>query len=225
MNAQAPKVSYAHHRTSTPSSLLSTTMAGSKKRKAEDDPGWLSATDFDLQELVPDRLPAGRVKSASTEPEKRPKTERQSSPPKAPRALREPSQKQDRHRERERDRDRDRPSRNTLKYGERKESAKSERESKNPGRIELSKQINGDDKKDVIMRDPDSRKRMAVSDGGGFPDTEEIMRVMGFKSFKSTKNTKVAGNEGAYAVRIDKGVKYRQYMNRKGGFNRPLSPS
>lgn len=56
------------------------------------------------------------------------------------------------------------------------------------------------------------------------PLTAEVLRTMGFKSFKSTKQTKVAGNEGAYAVRIDKATKYRQYMNRKGGFNRPLSP-
>jgi U4/U6.U5 tri-snRNP-associated protein 3 len=75
------------------------------------------------------------------------------------------------------------------------------------------------------MEDVGSRKRKAASDKDDFPDSEEVMRVMGFKSFKSTKNTKVAGNEGAYGVRVDKAVRYRQYMNRKGGFNRPLSPS
>jgi len=63
----------------------------------------------------------------------------------------------------------------------------------------------------------------AVFDGDEL--AKEMMRVMGFARFKSTKQTAVAGNKGAYGVSIDKKTKYRQYMNRKGGFNRPLSPS
>jgi len=55
--------------------------------------------------------------------------------------------------------------------------------------------------------------------------TRDMLRVMGFAKFKSTKQTPVAGNKGAYGVSIDKKTRYRQYMNRKGGFNRPLSPS
>lgn len=53
----------------------------------------------------------------------------------------------------------------------------------------------------------------------------EIARVMGFKDFRSTKNTKVPGNDKNFAVHKDKTSEYRQYMNRTGGFNRPLSPS
>lgn len=57
-------------------------------------------------------------------------------------------------------------------------------------------------------------------------DGEAAMkRIMGFASFRSTKNTKVPGNDKLYAVRKDKQTQYRQYMNRTGGFNRPLSPS
>ncbi|KAK4995965.1 hypothetical protein LTR66_004319 [Elasticomyces elasticus] len=57
-------------------------------------------------------------------------------------------------------------------------------------------------------------------------DTEEEMkRKMGFVGFRSTKNTKVPGNDKNYAVRKDKKTTYRQYMNRTGGFNRPLSPT
>lgn len=55
-------------------------------------------------------------------------------------------------------------------------------------------------------------------------DTWEIFKVMKFASFKSTKNTKVPGNDKNYAVRKDKKMEARQYMNRQGGFNRPLSP-
>ncbi|KAF2015319.1 hypothetical protein BU24DRAFT_421623 [Aaosphaeria arxii CBS 175.79] len=55
-------------------------------------------------------------------------------------------------------------------------------------------------------------------------DTWEMMKVMGFKGFKTTKNTKVPGNDRNYGVRKDKKMEARQYMNRQGGFNRPLSP-
>ena len=49
----------------------------------------------------------------------------------------------------------------------------------------------------------------------------EMMRVMGFGGFDSTKNKKVKGNNvGDVHVVLKR--KYRQYMNRKGGFNRPL---
>jgi U4/U6.U5 tri-snRNP-associated protein 3 len=56
-------------------------------------------------------------------------------------------------------------------------------------------------------------------------DEDAVMqRMMGFKGFRSTKNTKVPGNDKNYAVSKVKKVEYRQYMNRVGGFNRPLSP-
>lgn len=65
-------------------------------------------------------------------------------------------------------------------------------------------------------------------DGPANSDEEleaHMMKVMGFGKFKSTKNTKVPGNDKLYAVRKEKKTEYRQYMNRVGGFNRPLSPS
>ncbi|KAL5117066.1 hypothetical protein ACEQ8H_005025 [Pleosporales sp. CAS-2024a] len=56
-------------------------------------------------------------------------------------------------------------------------------------------------------------------------ETWELKKLMGFAGFKSTKNQKVPGNDKNYAVRKDKRMEARQYMNRQGGFNRPLSPS
>jgi U4/U6.U5 tri-snRNP-associated protein 3 len=58
-------------------------------------------------------------------------------------------------------------------------------------------------------------------------EDEEAMlkRIMGFAGFRSTKNTKVPGNDKNYAVNKVKKTEYRQYMNRVGGFNRPLSPT
>lgn len=53
----------------------------------------------------------------------------------------------------------------------------------------------------------------------------EMARVMGFKNFRTTKDTKVPGNDKNYGVNKVKKAEYRQYMNRVGGFNRPLSPS
>lgn len=56
-------------------------------------------------------------------------------------------------------------------------------------------------------------------------EMEEMMRrSMGFIKFRTTKNTKVPGNDIS-GVRKEKKTEYRQYMNRSGGFNRPLSPS
>jgi U4/U6.U5 tri-snRNP-associated protein 3 len=62
----------------------------------------------------------------------------------------------------------------------------------------------------------------AISD----EDDEDVLlkKMMGFSSFKTTQNTKVPGNN-IYGVRKEKKTEYRQYMNRVGGFNRPLSPT
>ncbi|KAL4918081.1 hypothetical protein BDW62DRAFT_71540 [Aspergillus aurantiobrunneus] len=66
---------------------------------------------------------------------------------------------------------------------------------------------------------------MDLDDADGEDDLEELMRrSMGFSKFRSTKNTKVPGNN-IYGVRKEKKTEYRQYMNRQGGFNRPLSPT
>lgn len=48
-----------------------------------------------------------------------------------------------------------------------------------------------------------------------------MMKMMGFSDFNSTKGKHVPGND-IYAANIVQKRKYRQYMNRRGGFNRPL---
>ena len=55
-------------------------------------------------------------------------------------------------------------------------------------------------------------------------DFAAMQAMMGFGGFGTTKNKKVSGNN-AGGVRKEKKTEYRQYMNRNGGFNRPLSPS
>ncbi|PYH94249.1 DUF1777-domain-containing protein [Aspergillus ellipticus CBS 707.79] len=73
-----------------------------------------------------------------------------------------------------------------------------------------------------------SKDDMEVDTDGAAGDDDDIevmmRRSMGFSKFRSTKNTKVPGNN-VYGVRKEKKTEYRQYMNRQGGFNRPLSPS
>jgi U4/U6.U5 tri-snRNP-associated protein 3 len=54
-------------------------------------------------------------------------------------------------------------------------------------------------------------------------DMAAMQAMMGFGGFGTTKNKKVAGNNVG-SVRKEKKTEYRQYMNRQGGFNRPLSP-
>ncbi|KAI0016988.1 hypothetical protein F4780DRAFT_629144 [Xylariomycetidae sp. FL0641] len=54
-------------------------------------------------------------------------------------------------------------------------------------------------------------------------DMSAMQAMMGFGGFGTTKGTHVIGNN-AGAVRKEKKTEYRQYMNRVGGFNRPLSP-
>ena len=49
----------------------------------------------------------------------------------------------------------------------------------------------------------------------------EMMKIMGFAGFDTTKNKKVSGNDSG-DIHTTVKRKYRQYMNRKGGFNRPL---
>ncbi|KLJ10766.1 hypothetical protein EMPG_13874 [Blastomyces silverae] len=62
-------------------------------------------------------------------------------------------------------------------------------------------------------------------DGADGDELDQLLRkTMGFSSFRTTQNTKVPGNN-VYGVRKEKKTQYRQYMNRQGGFNRPLSPS
>lgn len=53
---------------------------------------------------------------------------------------------------------------------------------------------------------------------------DDIFSVMRFSQFRTTKNTKVPGNDKNWGVNKNKTTQYRQYMNRTGGFNRPLSP-
>lgn len=57
-------------------------------------------------------------------------------------------------------------------------------------------------------------------------DEEAMMRAMGFGGFDSTKGKPVVDNATSAAAggaMKNKKRVYRQYMNRRGGFNKPLA--
>lgn len=72
---------------------------------------------------------------------------------------------------------------------------------------------------DADPMDEDEEEDLVVEDEG----LDAMQAMMGFGGFSTTKNHKVLGNNVG-AIRKEKKTEYRQYMNRVGGFNRPLSP-
>ncbi|KAM7221668.1 Protein of unknown function (DUF1777) domain containing protein [Rhypophila decipiens] len=72
---------------------------------------------------------------------------------------------------------------------------------------------------DADPMDRDDEEELVVEDDG----LEAMQAMMGFGGFDSTKGKKIKGNNLG-AVHKEKKTEYRQYMNRVGGFNRPLSP-
>jgi len=72
----------------------------------------------------------------------------------------------------------------------------------------------------------DSIVTISSSEIDGLDEEEQMKLMLGFSGgFESTKNKKVEDNHKTAArgtAAKNKARKYRQYMNRKGGFNRPL---
>lgn len=66
----------------------------------------------------------------------------------------------------------------------------------------------------------DEQDTAATADDDDDPETQ-MMKLMGFGGFETTKGKHVPGADMSGA-NVKKQPKYRQYMNRRGGFNRPL---
>uniref|UniRef100_A0A8C8B285 U4/U6.U5 small nuclear ribonucleoprotein 27 kDa protein n=1 Tax=Otus sunia TaxID=257818 RepID=A0A8C8B285_9STRI len=80
-----------------------------------------------------------------------------------------------------------------------------------------------DEEKKEIKDSKGKERQITEEDLQGKTEEEiEMMKTMGFASFDTTKGKKVDGAANAYAINVSQKRKYRQYMNRKGGFNRPL---
>ncbi|MCJ1343681.1 hypothetical protein MMC31_001877 [Peltigera leucophlebia] len=97
-------------------------------------------------------------------------------------------------------------------------SAKSTNKLSNPAKVPVAGTTKNKDGPSTTTTDP------APMEVDSDPEVQLMKEMMGFITFKSTKNKKVPGNN-VYGVRKEKKTEYRQYMNRVGGFNRPLSPS
>lgn len=91
--------------------------------------------------------------------------------------------------------------------------------------------MNGDSSRAFLEKKKRKAKKMGNQDGGDDDSEEdddeqkEMLQLMGFGGFGTTKGKAVADNQSSAArgaAAKNKGRKYRQYMNRKGGFNRPL---
>uniref|UniRef100_A0A8V5H1I9 U4/U6.U5 small nuclear ribonucleoprotein 27 kDa protein n=2 Tax=Neoaves TaxID=3078114 RepID=A0A8V5H1I9_MELUD len=126
-----------------------------------------------------------------------------------------------RRRERSRSRDRDRRrSRSRSPHRRRSRSPRRHRSSSSsPPRL---KERRDEEKKEV--KDSKGKERQITEEDlqGKTEEEIEMMKMMGFASFDTTKGKKVDGAANAYAINVSQKRKYRQYMNRKGGFNRPL---
>ncbi|XP_049434350.1 U4/U6.U5 small nuclear ribonucleoprotein 27 kDa protein [Epinephelus fuscoguttatus] len=122
-----------------------------------------------------------------------------------------------RERDRSRSRDRDRERRRSRSRSPHR------RRSRSPPRRHRSSSPS--DRRDDERKEAKSTKPIQISaeDMQGKTEEEiEMMKLMGFGSFDSSKGRKTDGSVNAYAVNVTMKRKYRQYMNRKGGFNRPL---
>lgn len=140
-----------------------------------------------------------------------------------------------RSRERERDRERDRPVTSTSgkSHGHRSARQRSRERERNRSRSvnrstrRRSRSKSATHSKDCTYPSTSTRSkadRPKVTEAdleGKSPEEVDMLKTMGFCSFDTTKHKKVDGNDvGEVHVILKR--KYRQYMNRKGGFNRPL---
>ncbi|XP_064421601.1 U4/U6.U5 small nuclear ribonucleoprotein 27 kDa protein isoform X1 [Latimeria chalumnae] len=137
----------------------------------------------------------------------------------SPRRERRRSRSASRERERRR-RSRDRRrSRSRSPHRRRSRSPRRHRSTS----LSPSRQKDGEKKDSKDSKSAVKEHHISEEDMEGKTEEEiEMMKLMGFSSFDTTKGKKIDGSVNAYAVNVSQKRKYRQYMNRKGGFNRPL---
>ncbi|KAK7164105.1 hypothetical protein R3I94_002737 [Phoxinus phoxinus] len=149
---------------------------------------------------------------------------RSRTPPAPPRRERRRSRSSSRDRERrrrERERSRDRDRRRSRSRSPQRRRSRSPRRHRSSSLSPLRQKDRRDDKE--VKDKPAKVHLISAEDMQGKTEEEiEMMKLMGFGSFDSTKGKKKEGNVASFAINVSQKRKYRQYMNRKGGFNRPL---
>ncbi|KAM6944230.1 U4/U6.U5 small nuclear ribonucleoprotein 27 kDa protein isoform 2-T2 [Lycodopsis pacificus] len=121
-----------------------------------------------------------------------------------------------RERERSRSRDRDRERRRSRSRSPHR------RRSRSPPRRHRSSSSPSEERKDSKEKTAKPITISAEDMEGKTEEEIEMMKLMGFGSFETSKGRKTDGSVNAFAINVSMKRKYRQYMNRKGGFNRPL---
>ncbi|CAO3662100.1 unnamed protein product [Umbelopsis vinacea] len=122
-----------------------------------------------------------------------------------------------------RDRNRDRHTRNVSRSRSRspvkreRDGDRSRRRGDNDDRYEGRPRH---EKEPEAMHQDEQDNAPAAADDDDDPEAQ-MMKLMGFGGFETTKGKHVAGADMSGA-NVKKQPKYRQYMNRRGGFNRPL---
>jgi len=144
---------------------------------------------------------------------------------------RERDRERDRDRDRERDRDRKKKREKSRSRSRsprsrsprhRKDRRKSRSVSRSPSPVltlggSIKAKQTGTSLEKPVIFDPQELE-------GKSQEEIDMLKLMGFSTFDTTKGKHVDGSCNAFAVNIQQKRKYRQYMNRKGGFNRPLDP-
>ncbi|XP_073696952.1 U4/U6.U5 small nuclear ribonucleoprotein 27 kDa protein [Garra rufa] len=128
-----------------------------------------------------------------------------------------------RRRERERSRSRDRDRRRSRSRSPHRRRSRSPRRHRSSSLSPMRQKDRRDDDRKDVKDKPAKVHEISAEDMQGKTEEEiEMMKLMGFGSFDSTKGKKKERSDSAFAVNVSQKRKYRQYMNRKGGFNRPL---
>lgn len=105
-------------------------------------------------------------------------------------------------------------------------SAKQAEEQKKKERLALAKRLQRGDSSDEDEVEEDGEvEDLSAIQSEALATEQDLMRALGFGGFDSTKGKQIVDNKAGAAVgAVAKHKKrvYRQYMNRRGGFNRPL---
>ncbi|XP_056642101.1 U4/U6.U5 small nuclear ribonucleoprotein 27 kDa protein [Diorhabda carinulata] len=138
-----------------------------------------------------------------------------------PSRRRERDRERDKERDRDRDKDKERHRRKRSRDRSRDRDRRRHSSERGDRRYSRSRSRSPADRRTKRNSLPDRPVVTAADLEGKTAEEQEMMRIMGFCNFDTTKGKKVGGNDvGAVHVILKR--KYRQYMNRKGGFNRPL---
>ncbi|KAH8583578.1 apicomplexan conserved motif [Cryptosporidium sp. chipmunk genotype I] len=84
--------------------------------------------------------------------------------------------------------------------------------------------VNGNEKKDLEHEDIIDSEKYELKNTSPLSESEVIKEMFGIDRFETSKNKNHSTSSLSY-FNIKSKRKYRQYMNRPGGFNRPLSPT